>query len=78
MEKAKQKYIERQDVINCKEEDEDADDDDKITCDKCNAILKRIKENFNMTFTGNSVAYERDQKAREAKLAKKREEKLRQ
>ena len=49
-----------------------------MTCDKCNAILKRIKENFNMTFTGNSVAYERDQKAREAKLAKKREEKLRQ
>ena len=38
----------------------DDEEEEKFTCDKCKNRLEKIKEMFDRTFSGNSVAYERD------------------
>ena len=50
-----------------------ADDRDKACCRGCKDSLNGIKETFNRTFTGNIVAYEREQ-ANKKRRAEKREE----
>lgn len=39
---------------------DDEEEEEKFTCDKCKNRLEKIKEMFDRTFSGNSVAYERD------------------
>ena len=58
---------------NVDEVNEEVEDDhDKLACTKCKDGLKGIQETFHRTFTGNLVAYDREQE-KIKRRAKKRE-----